>query len=551
LLQHLYNTTGSAYIHDLIISLHNLLDNPKESITFATVKRKRRMLRRLFHIVLVLLLLSACGSREAQRMHYLLQLIDTQNKSDSVFHSDSIQRLLVDYYDRHGTANEKMLAYYLLGRAHYDMGEVPAALENFQDAAHFADTTSADCDYRLLSRIHGQTARLFLEQEAPHNALQEIDQIAKYATLTKDTVMWLVNEGQRANAYYMLGNEDSLLNIYKNVHDGWRQLGNDAYAAMIQIPSVIILIDHGEIQRAGLMLDEYENKSGAVNAEYEAGEGNEMYYYVKGRYYAGVGKTDSAFLFYRKALSVCGKPDEKAAICYHLASLFEKVGNKDSSSYYWKHSYIELDTAHLQKGTENLQRLKATYDYTFHKRLAEQKEDEAYRNRNAAIIFGMLLMLCLLAVYIIVLHIKRYKKETAERERQLQFRLAELEEKAAIESIAHREAMLMESDIRIRFKRILEDKSHPMPSYHDMKELRSYIAEVVPNFYVFLNTCNLTEEEMDICILTRLRFQPAQIHQFTGLTVSHISVIRKRLHQKIFHTAEGGAKDFDEKIRNL
>ena len=79
------------------------------------------MLKWLFHIVLVLLLLSACGSREAQRMHYLLQLIDTQNKSDSVFHSDSIQRLLVDYYDRHGTANEKMLAYYLLGRAHYDM----------------------------------------------------------------------------------------------------------------------------------------------------------------------------------------------------------------------------------------------------------------------------------------------------------------------------------------------------------------------------------------------------------------------------------------------
>ena len=75
------------------------------------------MMKRLFHIVLVLLLLSACGSREAQRMHYLLLLIDTQNKSDSVFRSDSIQRLLVDYYDSHGTANEKMLAYYLLGRA--------------------------------------------------------------------------------------------------------------------------------------------------------------------------------------------------------------------------------------------------------------------------------------------------------------------------------------------------------------------------------------------------------------------------------------------------
>lgn len=509
------------------------------------------MMKRLFHIVLVLLLLSACGSRDAQQMHRLLLLIDAQNKNDTVFRSDSIQRLLVDYYDRHGSANEKMLAYYLLGRARYDMGEIPAALENFQDAASCADTTSSDCDYRLLSRIHGQTARLFLEQEAPDNALQEIDEISKYAMLVKDTMMWLINEGQRANAYHQLGNEDSLLYIYKNIHDEWRKLGNDAYAAMIQMPAVVILLDRGEVENAGLMLDEYESKSGVVNANHDVAKGNEIFYYIKGRYYAETRKTDSAFMFYRKALSTCAKADEKAAICYHLASLYEKAGNKDSSSSYWKRSYVELDTAHLQKGTENLQRLKAAYDFTYHKRLADQKANDAYRNRNAAIIFGMLLLLCLLAVYIIVLHINRYKREADERERRLQFRLAELEEATVMESIAHREALLMESEIRMRFKRMLEDKSHPMPSYQDMKELRSYIADVAPNFYVLLNTCNLTQEEMDICILTRLRFQPAQIHQFTGLTVAYISVIRKRLHQKIFHAAEGGAKDFDEKIRNL
>jgi tetratricopeptide (TPR) repeat protein len=542
------------------------------------------MLKRFFHICVLVLLLNACGSREAQRlldqaeavinensseaitiidsisndglshsqrMRRLLLLTNAQNKCDTVFRSDSIQRLLVDYYDRHGSANEKMLAYYLLGRARYDMGEVPAALESFQDAASCADTVSSDCDYQLLCRIHGQTARLFLEQEAPDNAIQEIDKIAKYAMLVKDTAMWLVNEGQRANAYYMLGNEDSLLFIYKKIHDEWRIIGNDAYASMAQVPAVVILLDRGEVKKAGMMLAEYESKSGAVNANHDVAKGNEIFYYIKGRYYAEAGKTDSAFMFYRKALSTCTKADEKAAICYHLASLYEKAGNKDSSSSYWKRSYVELDTAHLQKGTEKLQRLKATYDFTYHKHLAEQKENDAYRNRNAAIFFGMLLLLCLLAVYIIVLHIKRYKREADEREKQLQSRLAELEETTVMESIAHREALLMESEIRMRFKRMLEDKSHPMPSYQDMKELRLYIAEVVPNFYVFLNTCNLTQEEMDICILTRLHFQPAQIHQFTGLTVAYISVIRKRLHQKIFHSAEGGARDFDKKIRNL
>ena len=111
------------------------------------------MLKRLFHIALVLLLLCACGSRDAQRMldraeaiinenpsqaitvldsigndglsrsqrmRRLLLLTNAQNKCDTVFRSDSIQRLLVDYYESHGSANDRMLAHYLLGRAYYD-----------------------------------------------------------------------------------------------------------------------------------------------------------------------------------------------------------------------------------------------------------------------------------------------------------------------------------------------------------------------------------------------------------------------------------------------
>lgn len=146
------------------------------------------MLKRLLHIIFVLLLLCACGNRDAQRMldraeavmsdnpseaitildsigddglsrsqrmRRLLLLTNAQNKCDTVFRSDSIQKLLVNYYANHGIANEKMLAYYLLGRARYDIGEIPAALESFQDAASCADTLSSDCDYRLLSRVHG------------------------------------------------------------------------------------------------------------------------------------------------------------------------------------------------------------------------------------------------------------------------------------------------------------------------------------------------------------------------------------------------------------
>ena len=63
---------------------------------------------------------------------------------------------VVDYYDHHGTANERMRAYYLLGCVDRDLGEAPQALECYHDAVDCADTTAQDCDYKLLSRVYGQ-----------------------------------------------------------------------------------------------------------------------------------------------------------------------------------------------------------------------------------------------------------------------------------------------------------------------------------------------------------------------------------------------------------
>ena len=48
-------------------------------------------------------------SQGTLRRWQLLHLV-AQNKCDTVFRNDSIQRHLVEYYDRHGTANDKMTA---------------------------------------------------------------------------------------------------------------------------------------------------------------------------------------------------------------------------------------------------------------------------------------------------------------------------------------------------------------------------------------------------------------------------------------------------------
>jgi len=66
-------------------------------------------------------------------MHGALRELQEWNLADTVFRSDSAAQVLVDYFDHPWhNANDQMLAYYLLGRAHADMGEAPQAIEAYR-----------------------------------------------------------------------------------------------------------------------------------------------------------------------------------------------------------------------------------------------------------------------------------------------------------------------------------------------------------------------------------------------------------------------------------
>ena len=84
---------------------------------------------------------------EPLRMRHLLLRSNAQNKAYVDFTSDSIGCLLVNYYNAHGTPNERMLAHYIKGCAYRDMGDQPASLRCYNDAVAAADTSRADCNY--------------------------------------------------------------------------------------------------------------------------------------------------------------------------------------------------------------------------------------------------------------------------------------------------------------------------------------------------------------------------------------------------------------------
>ena len=141
------------------------------------------------------------------------------NKSFVDFTTDSVMKRVVAYYDKHGSMNERMLAYYLLGCVYRDLQDAPASLDNYNKAVELADTTSASCDYALLSRIHGAMLVLYNKESSPLMSIKEAKLAARYAWMAKDTLAAVVAYRNQVGGYYDLGNSDSVFSISSKAHD--------------------------------------------------------------------------------------------------------------------------------------------------------------------------------------------------------------------------------------------------------------------------------------------------------------------------------------------
>ena len=136
-------------------------------------------MKHLLSVIIMLLALTCCTT-EADRIHMRagLDSINMRNRNDQPFTVSDVQPY-VTFFDEHGTANDRLLAHYLLGRGYYDHGEAPMALQCYQDAANCADTTSSDCEYAQLARVYAQMAQIFYEQGLYREQLRNMHGLVK------------------------------------------------------------------------------------------------------------------------------------------------------------------------------------------------------------------------------------------------------------------------------------------------------------------------------------------------------------------------------------
>ena len=94
---------------------------------------KRQCLPYIVMCLCALGLMMGCKGNGVQ-MRQQLEELEQQNNSGEKLLDDSLAESLVSYFNRHGDANEKMRAKYILGCTYSHLNELPRALMTYSES---------------------------------------------------------------------------------------------------------------------------------------------------------------------------------------------------------------------------------------------------------------------------------------------------------------------------------------------------------------------------------------------------------------------------------
>lgn len=328
------------------------------------------------YILLLPLLALLIGCADDSRYMHILDRAQVQNQNyDSITDIDSIQ-MAVEYYDSHGSNNDKVRAYYLLGCAYRDAGEAPNALEAFHEAAERADTTSAECDYGLLMRVHAQSATLFKYQLLPYEMLEELGKQRHYAQLAGDDKNAIIAIERSADAYRMLDMKDSAVNIQFRASELYEQYGYHGEAAIAAGPIIDDLVERGDTAKARRCILRYEG-SQSIYKNGEILPHKAEHYFSKGKYCLAVGKMDSAEVYFRKMLQPGRQPQQLEAGYRGLFLLYWQKEKWDSMAKYSNLQYEQTIPTLADNKKDNIQQIQSLYNYS---RIQNEAKKTAEKN---------------------------------------------------------------------------------------------------------------------------------------------------------------------------
>lgn len=522
---------------------------------------------------------------KSQKKRYELLYHKAMNKAYIDFTSDSTMLEVVDYYEQHGSANEKMLAYYILGCVYRDMHEAPMALEYYNKATELADTTAKDCDYATLCRIYSQMGFLFAKQHLPHQELASLDKAVKYAYLAKDTLN-AIRYYQNKQAIYASQNKlDSAIIINNQAAKLFKQI------SALKEANIAFGCNFEYYLKKKMLKEAEEAFKAYLSTNYHGNDNwKDAYAYIlyeRGSYYMALGKMDSAYSCLKQSFEQSKSFSNLAASTRGLAQYYAKTSNPVLAAKYalLSSAYNDSDLIATRQG--QLQQVQAMYNYNRNKDIAYKAQLKA--EQRMSIIYIVIICAILLFIVSISIYRKRLRlrnkriamvqkmyndsvqqlneaqqellklqdlnentiatlvKEKEETIQKLQMEVKKYEEANIGHNLLELEKQLKQSPI---YQQLVYLENHPLEKMtkNDWSNLEETVEKFVYGFADLKQKLNT--KEYHICLLVKLHFSPSTISFLIGTSLSDISNSRRRMLAKICGNS-GNGKDFDDYIHHI
>ena len=530
---------------------------------------------------------------KSERMHAELLRGKAMNKAYVNFTTDSVMLEVVDWYERHGNANQKMMAYYILGCAYRDLEDALSALKYLNLAVDAVDESDEDCDLNTLMRVYSQMGGLYQRVAAFENERIADSNAERLAWQICDTLSALRLMRLRASTLYDALQQSEALMILDSIVQFCNEHGLPEQTKNIYPMRIKYHIQTNNASCADSLLREYESKMGIRPSTQDEDIVDITYFYRKGLYYNLVEQPDSAIQMFKRLLQLInkrplytvGRHELREGSYQGLTEAYSLKHNPDSVIKYANLYCQWNDSSTRAKSSEHLLRYQSLYNYTKIQEQALKAEQKASHLRVTMI----LLVVIGIAIAIIVWSIyqKRLKKERQKQiatNKEYQLLLHELEKSAD-------ELLLVKTDSE-RFQRekeseiqklqtalaMYQDNEQSVEQWSDeraifacdiakhLHSLSSHAQKATPNelncllvtaqnafpkFYANITDASkgLSHTEIIISILIRFRFIPSEISLLLGLSSQRITNLKSSVNQKLFGTQ--GAKTLDSHLMSL
>lgn len=522
---------------------------------------------------------------EETQMYYNLLKIKAEDKLYIPHTSDSLIKIITEFYQDYGDYEKLMEAYYYLGSTYRDMNDAPRALLAFQNAVDIGIYSKKN---DLLAQTYGQMGTLFAYQELYDESLAAYKKSLKYHTVLKDYSKISIAIRNIARIYTTQEQKDSTLYYYKIAYKYALESKDKRKINSLLSELGCFYHDIGKIDTAKIILlkaveSNYDIENALLNLGIIYQEKNQldsaMYYFNRTTQYSDIYKLRHTYI--------------------HLSQIEAKKKN-----YYlaldYANKFIKLrDSINVITRTEAISKIHALYNYQH-----TEKENTilklANENRKSQI-YRLLLLLMALAIISLftILYVTKKKQKAIEKEKRL-VQIKEDQYSQSLERIENNKRKIKELELQlykaeendILNKQIIQSQKEQLEHinqhviamrdeqkllessfkqsaiyllFHkagnddnlkitdsDWQTLQIELDKTYHNFtdYIYTLYPQISLLELRICYLIKITMQVKDIAKLLNRSKPAISVARTRLYKKI-HGTDGSAEMFDQFILNL